>query len=53
MGEVKTCEKHPNADRLKLTRVDVGDGQILKIVCGAPNVAVGQKQQQLFDQRQH
>ena len=43
VGEVKTCEKHPNADRLKLTTVDVGDDQILKIVCGAPNVAVGQK----------
>ncbi|MBK86770.1 MAG: phenylalanine--tRNA ligase subunit beta [Flavobacteriaceae bacterium] len=43
VGEVKTCEKHPNADRLKLTTVNVGDGQILKIVCGAPNVAVGQK----------
>ena len=43
VGEVKTCEKHPNADRLKLTTVNVGDDQILKIVCGAPNVAVGQK----------
>jgi len=43
VGEVKTCEKHPNADRLKLTKVNVGDDQILKIVCGAPNVAVGQK----------
>ncbi len=43
VGEVKICEKHPNADRLKLTTVNVGDGQILKIVCGAPNVAVGQK----------
>jgi phenylalanyl-tRNA synthetase beta chain len=43
LGEVKTCKQHPNADRLKLTTVDVGDDQILKIVCGAPNVAAGQK----------
>jgi phenylalanyl-tRNA synthetase beta chain len=43
VGEVKTCKQHPNADRLKLTTVDVGDDQILKIVCGAPNVAAGQK----------
>lgn len=42
VGEVKTCEKHPDADRLKVTTVDVGDA-ILQIVCGAPNVAVGQK----------
>jgi phenylalanyl-tRNA synthetase beta chain len=42
VGEVKTCEKHPDADRLNVTTVDVGDS-ILQIVCGAPNVAVGQK----------
>ena len=44
VGEVKTCEKHPDADRLKVTTVDLGDGNPpLQIVCGAPNVAVGQK----------
>lgn len=43
VGEVKTCEQHPNADRLKVTTVDVGTGELLHIVCGAPNVAVGQK----------
>ncbi len=42
VGEVKTCEKHPDADRLNVTTVDVGDS-ILQIVCGAPNVAAGQK----------
>ncbi len=42
VGEVKTCEKHPDADRLSVTTVDVGD-TTLQIVCGAPNVAVGQK----------
>lgn len=42
VGEVTTCESHPNADRLKVTRVDVG-GEELQIVCGAPNVAAGQK----------
>lgn len=42
-GEVKECEKHPNADKLKLTKVDTGSGRLLHIVCGAPNVAVGQK----------
>ena len=42
VGEVKTCEKHPDADRLKITTVDVGEA-ILQIVCGAPNVAAGQK----------
>ncbi len=42
VGEVKTCEKHPDADRLNVTTVDVGDAT-LQIVCGAPNVAVGQK----------
>ncbi|MDQ6478017.1 phenylalanine--tRNA ligase subunit beta [Dyadobacter sp. LHD-138] len=43
IGEVLTCEKHPEADRLKITTVDVGLEQPLNIVCGAPNVAVGQK----------
>lgn len=42
-GEVLECEKHENADRLKVTKVSVGDGKTLQIVCGAPNVAVGQK----------
>ena len=43
VGEVKTCEKHPDADRLSITTVDIGDGTIVQIVCGAPNVAAGQK----------
>ena len=42
VGEVLTCIQHPNADRLKVTTVDLGNG-IVQIVCGAPNVAVGQK----------
>lgn len=42
VGEVLACEKHPNADRLRKTQVDVGV-ELLDIVCGAPNVAVGQK----------
>ena len=43
VGEVKTCAKHPDADRLSITTVDVGTGALLNIVCGAPNVAAGQK----------
>ena len=43
IGKVLSCEKHPDADKLKLTRVDVGGEEILDIVCGAPNVAEGQK----------
>ena len=43
VGQVLTCEQHPNADRLKLTTVDIGQEQPLQIVCGAPNVAKGQK----------
>ncbi|MCD2259551.1 phenylalanine--tRNA ligase subunit beta [Psychroserpens luteolus] len=43
VGEVLTCEQHPNADRLKLTTVAIGTDEPLQIVCGAPNVAAGQK----------
>jgi len=41
-GKVIKCEKHPNADRLKLTSIDLGHNQILEIVCGAPNIKLGQ-----------
>jgi len=43
VGEVLTCQKHPNADKLTLTTVNVGGGDPLNIVCGAPNVEAGQK----------
>ncbi len=43
VGHVLTCEQHPNADRLKVTTVDLGDGNPVQIVCGASNVAAGQK----------
>ncbi len=43
VGHVLECVQHTNADRLKVTKVDVGTGEPLQIVCGAPNVAVGQK----------
>ena len=43
VGEVLTCEQHPNADRLKVTTVNIGNENPLQIVCGAPNVAAGQK----------
>lgn len=43
VGEVLICDQHPNADRLKVTTVNVGEDAPLKIVCGAPNVAAGQK----------
>jgi len=42
IGKVLTCIQHPNADRLKVTTVDLGNGIPLQIVCGAPNVAAGQ-----------
>tara|TARA_B100001057_G_scaffold187014_1_gene187846 strand:+ start:24699 stop:27107 length:2409 start_codon:yes stop_codon:yes gene_type:complete len=41
-GKVIKCEKHPNADRLKLTTIDLGENQISEIVCGAPNIEEGQ-----------
>lgn len=43
VGHVLTCEKHPDADRLHLTTVDIGSSTPLQIVCGAQNVAAGQK----------
>jgi len=43
IGEVMTCEKHPNADKLSVTTVDIGANELSPIVCGAPNVAKGQK----------
>lgn len=43
IGEVKTCEAHPDSDHLHITTVDLGDGRLTPIVCGAPNVAAGQK----------
>ncbi|PLX11345.1 MAG: phenylalanine--tRNA ligase subunit beta [Marinilabiliales bacterium] len=43
IGEVKTCKRHENADKLSVTTVEIGTGELLPIVCGAPNVAAGQK----------
>jgi phenylalanyl-tRNA synthetase beta chain len=43
IGEVLTCKKHPDADKLSLTTVNIGSSEPLHIVCGAPNVAAGQK----------
>ena len=43
VGEVLTCVQHPNADRLRITTVDIGAEEAVQIVCGAPNVAAGQK----------
>ena len=42
IGKIVTCEKHPNADKLKITQVDIGEAEHVQIVCGAPNVAAGQ-----------
>ncbi|MFT3948605.1 MAG: phenylalanine--tRNA ligase subunit beta [Agriterribacter sp.] len=43
IGYVTQVEKHPDADKLRVTKVDTGKGELLQIVCGAPNVAAGQK----------
>src|SRR5258707_6144896 len=43
VGELLSVEKHPRADRLSLTRVRVGDDEVLDIVCGATNIAAGQR----------
>jgi len=43
IGEVLTCDKHPDADKLSVTTVDIGAEESAQIVCGAPNVAAGQK----------
>ncbi|MDD7104575.1 MAG: phenylalanine--tRNA ligase subunit beta [Prevotella sp.] len=43
VGKVLTCEQHPNSDHLHITTVDLGKGEPQQIVCGAPNVAAGQK----------
>lgn len=43
IGEVLTCEPHPDADKLKITSVNIGKDEPLQIICGAPNVAEGQK----------
>jgi phenylalanyl-tRNA synthetase beta chain len=43
VGHITEAIQHPNADKLKVTKVDVGTGELLNIVCGAPNVAQGQK----------
>src|SRR5699024_710556 len=42
VGHVESCEKHPNADKLNLCQVNVGE-ETLQIICGAPNIATGQK----------
>ena len=43
VGKVLTCVDHPDSDHLHITTVDLGDGEATQIVCGAPNVAAGQK----------
>jgi phenylalanyl-tRNA synthetase beta chain len=43
VAHVKSVSPHPNADKLRVTEVDAGTGEVLQIVCGAPNVAAGQK----------
>ena len=43
VGEIISCIQHPNADRLKLTKVKINKSETLQIICGAPNVQVGQK----------
>ena len=43
IGEVLTCEEHPNSDHMHVTTVNLGSGEPVQIVCGAPNVAAGQK----------
>ena len=43
VGEVLDCIQHPNADRLRVTQVNIGQDEVVQIVCGAPNVAKGQK----------
>nr|MCU0943158.1 phenylalanine--tRNA ligase subunit beta [Hydrogenophaga sp.] len=43
VGEIKSAEQHPNADRLRVCQVDVGQGDLLNIVCGAPNARPGIK----------
>ena len=43
IGEVLACSKHPDADKLSITKVNIGQADALQIVCGAPNVAIGQK----------
>ena len=43
IGEVISCKKHPNADKLSITTVDVAGAKLLPIVCGASNITKGQK----------
>lgn len=43
IGHVLDCKKHENSEKLSVTKVDLGDGEPVQIVCGAPNVAAGQK----------
>ena len=43
VAEVMECEKHPDADKLRITKLNIGTEELLQVVCGAPNVAAGQK----------